>query len=163
MSNFRLTDISPVSGPGYAGGWARAALGPRTPAPAAPRPGVTTPRCLCGGRTRRRRWRGNTIPWSLSLWQVNYKARLEHKQYLAQESPEPIYDISECALKNVPSGVYSRYYSWQLVTFLLPLNVALSFRCKIARKEALLLQVLLPSVPPISLVKISHHLNLLSW
>jgi len=51
---------------------------------------------------------------------VNYKARLEHKRYLAQESPEPVYDISECGLKNVPSGVYSRV--------------------KVARKEALLLQ-----------------------
>lgn len=50
---------------------------------------------------------------------INYKARLEHKQYLAQESPAPIYDISQCALKNVPSGVFSR--------------------CKVARKEALLL------------------------
>jgi len=51
---------------------------------------------------------------------INYKARLEHKQYLAQESPEPIYDISDCGLKNVPSGVYSR--------------------CKIQRKQALLIQ-----------------------
>jgi len=40
--------------------------------------------------------------------------------YLATESPEPVYDISECGLKNVPSGVYSR--------------------CMIQRKEALLLQ-----------------------
>jgi len=51
---------------------------------------------------------------------VNFKARLEHKTYLATESPEPVYDISECALKNVPSGVFSR--------------------CMISRKEALLLQ-----------------------
>ena len=83
--------------------------------------------------------------------QVNYKARLEHKRYLAQESPEPVrqislsssstssiimktgsqssspssqvFDISECALKNVPAGIYSR--------------------CKVARKEALLLQVII--------------------
>lgn len=40
--------------------------------------------------------------------------------YLATESPEPVYEISECGLKNVPSGVYSR--------------------CMIQRKEALLLQ-----------------------
>ena len=26
--------------------------------------------------------------------QVNYKARLEHKRYLAQESPEPVIDLS---------------------------------------------------------------------
>ena len=41
--------------------------------------------------------------------------------FQAQESPEPVYDLSECALKNVPSGVYSR--------------------CKVMRKEGLLLQV----------------------
>jgi len=51
---------------------------------------------------------------------VNYKARFEHKQYLAQESPEPIYDLIDCGLKNVPAGVFSR--------------------CKVLRKEALLLQ-----------------------
>jgi len=51
---------------------------------------------------------------------ANLKARLEHKQYLAQESPEPVYDLSECGLKNVPSGVFSR--------------------CRIMRKQALLLQ-----------------------
>ena len=41
--------------------------------------------------------------------------------FQAQESPEPVFDLSECALKNVPSGVYSR--------------------CKVSRKEGLLLQV----------------------
>ncbi|TRY63249.1 hypothetical protein TCAL_05773 [Tigriopus californicus] len=51
---------------------------------------------------------------------INYKARLEHRQYLAQESPEPVYNISECGLKNVPPGVYSK--------------------CKVLRKDALLLQ-----------------------
>merc|ERR1719341_1942431 len=59
--------------------------------------------------------------WRKDKEKVNYKARLEHKRYLAQESPEPVFDISECALKNVPAGIYSR--------------------CKVARKEALLLQV----------------------
>ncbi|XP_015125892.1 E3 ubiquitin-protein ligase LRSAM1 isoform X1 [Diachasma alloeum] len=38
---------------------------------------------------------------------VDYKARLEHKLYLARETPEPIFDVSDCGLKNVPSGVYS--------------------------------------------------------
>jgi len=57
---------------------------------------------------------------SKSKEKVNYKARFEHKQYLAQESPEPIYDLIDCALKNVPAGVFSR--------------------CKVLRKEALLLQ-----------------------
>lgn len=51
---------------------------------------------------------------------VDYKARFQHKQYLAQESPEPIYDLIDCGLKNVPAGVFSR--------------------CKVLRKEALLLQ-----------------------
>jgi len=63
---------------------------------------------------------GNMSFWRKDKEKVNYKARLEHKRYLAQESPEPVFDISECALKNVPSGIYSR--------------------CKVARKEALLLQ-----------------------
>jgi E3 ubiquitin-protein ligase LRSAM1 len=35
------------------------------------------------------------------------KARLEHKLYLAREAPEPIFDLSECALQNVPQGIYS--------------------------------------------------------
>ena len=83
---------------------------------------------------------------------VDYKARLQHKQYLvsnicnnditilkryypyqlvvfihfyfyfkAQESPEPLYDISDCGMKNVPSGVY--------------------IKVKMSLKEALLLQV----------------------
>ncbi|CAL7936086.1 unnamed protein product [Xylocopa violacea] len=38
---------------------------------------------------------------------IDYKARLEHKLYLARENPEPIFDVSECALKQVPSGIYS--------------------------------------------------------
>ncbi|XP_017763784.1 PREDICTED: E3 ubiquitin-protein ligase LRSAM1-like isoform X2 [Eufriesea mexicana] len=38
---------------------------------------------------------------------IDYKARLEHKLYLARENPEPIFDVSECALKHVPSGIYS--------------------------------------------------------
>ncbi|XP_018406888.1 PREDICTED: E3 ubiquitin-protein ligase LRSAM1-like [Cyphomyrmex costatus] len=37
----------------------------------------------------------------------DYKARLEYKLYLARENPEPVFDVSECALKNVPSGIYS--------------------------------------------------------
>lgn len=51
---------------------------------------------------------------------VNYKSRLEHKQYLAQESPEPIYDLVDCGLKALPAGVFSK--------------------CKVLRKEALLVQ-----------------------
>ncbi|PSN33497.1 E3 ubiquitin-protein ligase LRSAM1 [Blattella germanica] len=51
---------------------------------------------------------------------VDYKARLEHKLYLARENPEPVFDLSDCALKGVPAGIYSL--------------------CKVFRKEALYLQ-----------------------
>lgn len=37
----------------------------------------------------------------------NIKANLERKLYLAKESPEPVFDLSECHLKEVPSGIYS--------------------------------------------------------
>ncbi|XP_022908805.1 E3 ubiquitin-protein ligase LRSAM1-like isoform X2 [Onthophagus taurus] len=36
-----------------------------------------------------------------------HKAKLEHKLYLARETPEPIFDLSECGLDAVPSGIYS--------------------------------------------------------
>ncbi|KAK3932095.1 E3 ubiquitin-protein ligase LRSAM1 [Frankliniella fusca] len=49
-----------------------------------------------------------------------YKSRLEHKLYLARENPEPCFDLSECALKDVPVGVFSL--------------------CKVFRKESLYLQ-----------------------
>lgn len=51
---------------------------------------------------------------------VNYKAKLQHKQVLAETNPEPVYDLIDCGLKTVPSSVYSH--------------------CKIQRIEALLLQ-----------------------
>ncbi|XP_071442686.1 E3 ubiquitin-protein ligase LRSAM1-like isoform X2 [Hetaerina americana] len=51
---------------------------------------------------------------------MDYKARLEHKLYLARENPEPVFDLSDCALKSVPSGIYSL--------------------CKVFRKDALYLQ-----------------------
>ncbi|XP_014246408.1 E3 ubiquitin-protein ligase LRSAM1-like isoform X2 [Cimex lectularius] len=54
-----------------------------------------------------------------SLKGVDYKARLEHKLYLAKEDPDPIFDLSDCDLKVVPKGVYSV--------------------CKVLRKESLLL------------------------
>jgi hypothetical protein len=81
---------------------------------------------------------------------VDYKSRLEHKLYLvgkneehyvndeqmylehwmtckqfhlqARENPEPVFDLSDCGLKTVPSGIYSL--------------------CKVFRKEALYLQVI---------------------
>jgi E3 ubiquitin-protein ligase LRSAM1 len=51
---------------------------------------------------------------------VDYKSRLEHKLYLARENPEPVFDLSDCGLKLVPSGIYSL--------------------CRVFRKEALYLQ-----------------------
>ncbi|XP_069686347.1 E3 ubiquitin-protein ligase LRSAM1-like isoform X1 [Periplaneta americana] len=51
---------------------------------------------------------------------IDYKARLEHKLYLARENPEPVFDLSDCDLKTVPSGIYSL--------------------CRVFRKEALYLQ-----------------------
>jgi len=51
---------------------------------------------------------------------VNYKAKFQHKQVLAETSPEPVYDLIDCGLKTVPSSVYQN--------------------CKVQRKEALLLQ-----------------------
>ncbi|XP_019766531.2 E3 ubiquitin-protein ligase LRSAM1 isoform X2 [Dendroctonus ponderosae] len=35
------------------------------------------------------------------------KKRLEHKLYLARESPEPVFDLSHCDLVEVPTGIYS--------------------------------------------------------
>ncbi|XP_055627557.1 E3 ubiquitin-protein ligase LRSAM1-like [Toxorhynchites rutilus septentrionalis] len=51
---------------------------------------------------------------------VDYKARLERKQCLAKETPEPIYDLADCNLKDVPSGVF--------------------IMCKVLRKETLSLR-----------------------
>lgn len=47
------------------------------------------------------------------------KSRLERKICIAKETPEPIFDLSECHLKECPSGVF--------------------ILCKVARKEVLLL------------------------
>nr|CAI5838670.1 unnamed protein product [Callosobruchus analis] len=35
------------------------------------------------------------------------KAKLEHKLYLARETPEPVFDLSDCALHDVHTGIYS--------------------------------------------------------
>uniref|UniRef100_A0A182J3G8 Disease resistance R13L4/SHOC-2-like LRR domain-containing protein n=1 Tax=Anopheles atroparvus TaxID=41427 RepID=A0A182J3G8_ANOAO len=50
---------------------------------------------------------------------VDFKARLERKQCLAKETPEPIYDLEDCNLKDVPPGVF--------------------VMCKVLRKEVLIL------------------------
>lgn len=49
------------------------------------------------------------------------RAKLERKLYIARESPEPDFDLSECELRHVPSGTYSI--------------------CKVYRKERLYLQI----------------------
>ncbi|KAK7864090.1 hypothetical protein R5R35_002734 [Gryllus longicercus] len=51
---------------------------------------------------------------------VDYKARLENKLYLARVSPESDFDLSDCNLKAVPSGIFALI--------------------KVFRKEALFLQ-----------------------
>ncbi|XP_071948893.1 uncharacterized protein [Antedon mediterranea] len=47
------------------------------------------------------------------------KKKMEHKMYLARESPEPTFDLSDCEMTEVPPGVYSL--------------------CNVLRKEGLLL------------------------
>lgn len=51
---------------------------------------------------------------------ADIKVRLERKLYLARADPEPVFDLSQCDLKAVPSGIYSL--------------------CKVLRKEHLFLQ-----------------------
>ncbi|BET02345.1 leucine rich repeat and sterile alpha motif containing 1 [Nesidiocoris tenuis] len=50
---------------------------------------------------------------------IDFKARLEHKLYLAKEDPDPSFDLSNCDLKAIPKGVYAV--------------------CKVLRKESLIL------------------------
>ncbi|GAB6027108.1 hypothetical protein CHUAL_000031 [Chamberlinius hualienensis] len=38
---------------------------------------------------------------------VNYKSKLEQKLLMARHDPEPIFDLTNCNLVDVPSGVYS--------------------------------------------------------
>lgn len=37
---------------------------------------------------------------------IDYKAQFERKMCLAKETPEPHFDLSNCNLKNIPSGVF---------------------------------------------------------
>ncbi|KAL4219600.1 E3 ubiquitin-protein ligase lrsam1 [Mactra antiquata] len=50
---------------------------------------------------------------------TNAKKRQDHQQYLAKENPEPVIDLSNCEIDEVPSGTYAL--------------------CKIMQKEVLLL------------------------
>ncbi|XP_053380258.1 E3 ubiquitin-protein ligase LRSAM1-like [Mercenaria mercenaria] len=47
------------------------------------------------------------------------KKRQDHQQYLAKENPEPVFDLSNCEIEEIPSGVYAL--------------------CKVLQKEVLLL------------------------
>ena len=38
---------------------------------------------------------------------IDYKARLEKKLCLAREIPEPVFDLSDCNLKRIPSNIFS--------------------------------------------------------
>lgn len=42
-----------------------------------------------------------------SITDNDSRAKLERKLYLAKESPEPEFDLSDCQLRQVPSGIYS--------------------------------------------------------
>lgn len=37
---------------------------------------------------------------------IDYKSRLEWKMCLAKDTPEPEFDLTDCMLKDVPSGVF---------------------------------------------------------
>ncbi|XP_055387066.1 E3 ubiquitin-protein ligase LRSAM1-like [Condylostylus longicornis] len=55
----------------------------------------------------------------VDMEKIDYKSRLEYKICLAKDTPEPVFDLSECNLKEVPSGVF--------------------INCRILRKEILIL------------------------
>nr|CAD7431954.1 unnamed protein product [Timema monikensis] len=88
----------------------------------------TIPYCYCPGTVRFEFLESSAKKLNMPLFgkkdnkRVDYKARLEHKLYLAREDPEPVFDLSDCALKSVPAGIYSL--------------------CKVFRKDALYLQIL---------------------
>lgn len=45
--------------------------------------------------------------WSDAGKTENYKAKLEHKMCIAKETPESSFDLADCNLSEVPSGVFS--------------------------------------------------------
>uniref|UniRef100_A0A0K8RFZ4 Putative ubiquitin ligase protein lrsam1 n=1 Tax=Ixodes ricinus TaxID=34613 RepID=A0A0K8RFZ4_IXORI len=55
--------------------------------------------------------------WSKGSGDV--RTKLERKLYLAQENPEPVFDLSECSLSDVPSGVFSKCRVFRKTTLLL--------------------------------------------
>lgn len=42
-----------------------------------------------------------------NIYHVNLQLLFIYFPQQARENPEPVFDVSECALKNVPSGIYS--------------------------------------------------------
>lgn len=50
------------------------------------------------------------------------RTKLQRKLYIAQESPDSTFDLSECALGDVPSGVYSKCRVFRKTTLILRNN-----------------------------------------
>ncbi|XP_058799573.1 E3 ubiquitin-protein ligase LRSAM1-like isoform X2 [Phymastichus coffea] len=73
---------------------------------------------------------------------VDYKARLEHKLYLARMSPSPVYDISECNLDSVPSSTYLLCEVFRKDTLLLHCNKLKSLSSGGALKNLSLITIL---------------------
>lgn len=49
----------------------------------------------------------------------DYRTKLQRKLYIAQESPDSTFDLSECALRDVPSGVFSKCRVFRKTTLVL--------------------------------------------
>lgn len=52
----------------------------------------------------------------------DYRTKLQRKLYIAQESPDNTFDLSECALGDVPSGVFSKCRVFRKTTLILRNN-----------------------------------------
>lgn len=48
-----------------------------------------------------------------------HRTKLQRKLYIAQESPDSTFDLSECALRDVPSGVFSKCRVFRKTTLVL--------------------------------------------
>lgn len=56
------------------------------------------------------------------------KSKIERKMCIAKDTPEPIYDLSECHLKEVPPGVFVTCKVWLKEALLLNRNDLTSLR-----------------------------------
>ncbi|XP_035683915.1 E3 ubiquitin-protein ligase LRSAM1-like [Branchiostoma floridae] len=70
------------------------------------------------------------------------KRRMEHKMTLAKSSPEPSYDLSDCELTEVPSGVYALCKVLQKEVLLLHSNLLSSLKGGGVLKDLCALRVL---------------------